>query len=108
MRAGNNTWKRELFDGLLKTTHVYQAHENKIYCDWRQPSRRLVLDHVKRLQSNPSALKPEPELLGQLIIPVEDYKRIMRENPELQCNDAETRAKAWAAFLANNPQYRVR
>ena len=103
------------------TTPPPATSDGVLFADWRmqggelvrrirQPSEDRILDRNAELRKNPGALR-ELSFAGlELTIPELHYLRLIQERPDLHSSDAETKTRAWRAFIASSDAdpYRVR
>lgn len=100
----------DVMDDVLLTKFRYCAHEQKLYRQFSQPDRALILERNKRLRNNPDALNDLSFGQQALSIPVVDYEELKVKYPVLEYGDAEQRNAFYKRFIksAESLPYRVR
>ena len=100
---------RNTHDGIIRTRQWCEGKATLI-TETFQPTKDAILNNNAELRKNPEVLRKLSTMQWALNIPTVDYQRLIKCNPLLVCEDAETRNKAWVDFIASDESlpYRVR
>lgn len=92
-------------DGVFVSKRVYQPHEDRIYRQLSQPSRKLILERNAELRKN-DVIKDLS--FGRFIadIPLIDMENLRKKYPDLASHDSKIRSKALFNLL-NSPEGRI-
>ena len=101
-KLSNNSWKETTWDGCIQTTTAFQAHENKLYVETKQPGRNAVLEDNKRLRS---LSRDHTTLRRGLSIPEEDFGTVCERYPLLLKGTPDEKKQAMSQIMAAWPEY---
>ncbi len=99
-----------LDDGVLVTQLRHCPHEDRLYRNFVQPDRPLILQRNANLRKNPSALNDLSFGRQELSIPTVDYEALKKKYPVLVQGSNAERTAFYQRFIKSSESlpYRVR